>query len=140
MALPLTLLEPQWHLFQDWLKGDGTLEPQECKVTQINPPFTSPSPTGISENSFSKGITRTPLPGAQQTFNSLVTQIFGDFSRCCSITDCFSLWPKTLYDFHSLKCVQVCFTLLENALFVLEEHVYSVASGVFYHRQLKQVR
>lgn len=94
MALPLALLEPQWHLFQDWLKGDGTLELQECKVTQINPPSTSPSPTEISENSFSKDTTRTPLPGAEQTFNSLVTQIFGDFSRYRSITDCFSLWPE----------------------------------------------
>lgn len=47
---------------------------------------------------------------------------------------------KTLYDFHSLKCVQVCFTLLENVLFVLEEHVYPVAARVFYPLQLKQVR
>lgn len=87
VALFLTLLKPQLHFFQDWSKGNGTLEAQ---IPQIKP--THP-PVGVSENSFpeislglhpqhsvGKGIHYFPnnnraFPSAETDRNNVATEV-----------------------------------------------------------------
>lgn len=78
LALLLALLDPQLYLFQDWVKGHGTMQPKECNSTQIRPFTTSHSPMWILEHSFPKDILRTLLPQGKEKFNCLVTLPCGE--------------------------------------------------------------
>lgn len=55
LTLLVALLNLQLPLYQDWLKGHGTLEPEECDHTN-NFFTTSHSPIGASENAYCSGI------------------------------------------------------------------------------------
>lgn len=59
LALLPALLKPQLHIFQNWMEGNGTLEPEKYNSTQIKPIH---HPVRGLENSFSPDIARTPLP------------------------------------------------------------------------------
>lgn len=52
----------QVHLFWDWVKGHGALQPGKRNSTQIKPFTTSHSPAGASESAHFGGTPRTSCP------------------------------------------------------------------------------
>lgn len=64
LALLLALRKAQLRLFQDWFKGHGAWEPQECNSTQMKSSTTPHSPTGTSEVAQVSGAQRNLLPRA----------------------------------------------------------------------------
>lgn len=71
-ALLLALLEPHLHIFQDWFKDSGTLQPEKYKSMQIK---TIHSPMQVLENPFSEDIARAnPFPLATEEYTNLILQ------------------------------------------------------------------
>lgn len=60
LGLLLALLNPQLPLFQDWLKGNGTLEPEECSSRKRKSSTPPHSPVGASEV-LGSAVFHTPL-------------------------------------------------------------------------------
>lgn len=66
LALLLTLPKPQLHIFQDSLKGNGTLQTERENFTRINLSTTSHSLMQVLENSFSRDIIKKPTPASKR--------------------------------------------------------------------------
>lgn len=73
----------QLHLSQDCVKGHETLQPKKYNLTPVK---TIHPPMQVLKNNFLKDIIKTPLPGATEKFDSLVTIGHEERRACLTLT------------------------------------------------------